>query len=162
MTNEERRKATEWFRNRAKNCPMQGARRMYEIATEALEERERNEQLHWIPVTERLPSKGTNVLVCEFGRVEQAYTTTYTADRSLCWVVINGGSYHRISDADCPIKWWMTLPRPPDHIGEATEMVEILDDEQYRVEQEELWDSIQKRSKSTGVNIHDLFEPPEN
>ena len=37
MTNEERRKAAEWFRNRAKNCPMPGARRMYEIATEALE-----------------------------------------------------------------------------------------------------------------------------
>ena len=67
----------------------------------------------WIPVTERLPSNGTNVLVLEFGRVEQAYTTTYTADRSLCWVVINGGSYHRISDADCPIKWWMPLPTPP-------------------------------------------------
>ena len=67
----------------------------------------------WIPVTERLPSNGTNVLVYEFGRVEQAYTTTYTADRSLCWVVINGGSYHRISDADCPIKWWMPLPEPP-------------------------------------------------
>ncbi len=52
MTNEERRKAAEWFRNRAKNCPMSGARRMYEIATEALEERERNEQPHWIPATE--------------------------------------------------------------------------------------------------------------
>lgn len=37
MTNEERRKAAEWFRNRAKNCQMPGARRMYEIATEALE-----------------------------------------------------------------------------------------------------------------------------
>ena len=37
MINEERRKAAEWFRNRAKNCPMPGARRMYEIATEALE-----------------------------------------------------------------------------------------------------------------------------
>ena len=37
MTNEKRRKAAEWFRNRAKNCPMPGARRMYEIATEALE-----------------------------------------------------------------------------------------------------------------------------
>ena len=67
----------------------------------------------WIPVTERLPSEGTKVLVYEFGRVEQAYTTTYTASRSLCWVVINGGSYHRISDADCPIKWWMPLPQPP-------------------------------------------------
>lgn len=66
----------------------------------------------WIPVTERLPSEGTNVLVYEFGSVEQAYTTTYTVDRSLCWVV-NGVSYHRISGADCPIKWWMPLPSPP-------------------------------------------------
>lgn len=70
-------------------------------------------KLRWIPVTERLPSNSTKVLVLEFGRVEQAYTTTYTADGSLCWVVINGGSYHRISDADCPIKWWMPLPEPP-------------------------------------------------
>ena len=38
MTNEERRKAAEWFRNRAKDCPMPATRRMYEIATEALEE----------------------------------------------------------------------------------------------------------------------------
>lgn len=35
---EERRKAAEWFRNRAKGCPMPATRRMYEIATEALEE----------------------------------------------------------------------------------------------------------------------------
>ena len=73
----------------------------------------RAEKPHWIPVAERLPSNSTKVLVFEFGRVEQAYTTTYTADGSLCWVVINGGSYHRISDADCPIKWWMPLPQPP-------------------------------------------------
>lgn len=38
MTDEERQKAAEWFRGRAKNCPMHAARRMYEIATEALEE----------------------------------------------------------------------------------------------------------------------------
>ena len=38
MTNEERRKAAEWFRNRAKGCPMPATKRMYEIATEALEE----------------------------------------------------------------------------------------------------------------------------
>lgn len=38
MTKEERRKAVEWFRSRAKNCPMPGARQMYEIAVEALEE----------------------------------------------------------------------------------------------------------------------------
>lgn len=38
MAKEERRKAVEWFRNRAKNCPMPGTRQMYEIAVEALEE----------------------------------------------------------------------------------------------------------------------------
>jgi hypothetical protein len=38
MTKEERRKAVEWYRNRAKNCPMPGTRQMYEIAVEALEE----------------------------------------------------------------------------------------------------------------------------
>ena len=38
MSDEERRKAAEWFGNRAKNCPMTATRRMYEIATEALEE----------------------------------------------------------------------------------------------------------------------------
>ena len=37
MTNEERRKAAEWFKNRAKNCPMPATRRMYEIATKAIE-----------------------------------------------------------------------------------------------------------------------------
>lgn len=38
MTKEERRKAVEWYRNRAKNCPLPGTRQMYEIAVEALEE----------------------------------------------------------------------------------------------------------------------------
>ena len=38
MTNEERRKAAEWFRNRANNCPMPATRRMYGIAIEALED----------------------------------------------------------------------------------------------------------------------------
>ena len=52
MTNEERRKAAEWFRNRAKGCPMPATKRMYEIATEALEEpkvknRERLTNAEW-------------------------------------------------------------------------------------------------------------------
>jgi hypothetical protein len=73
----------------------------------------RMEKPRWIPVTERLPAKGTNVLVVEFGKVELAYTTTYTSSGSLCWVVINGGCYHQVNDKECPIKWWMTLPEPP-------------------------------------------------
>ena len=53
MTNEERRKAAEWFRNRAKGCPMPATKRMYEIATEALEEpkvknRERLTNAEWV------------------------------------------------------------------------------------------------------------------
>ena len=38
MNDKERLKVAEWFRNRAKNCPMPATRRMYEIAIEALEE----------------------------------------------------------------------------------------------------------------------------
>lgn len=38
MNDEKRLKAVEWFKNRAKNCPMPATRRMYEIAIEALEE----------------------------------------------------------------------------------------------------------------------------
>ena len=69
--------------------------------------------LRWVPVNERLPARGTNVLVVEFGKVELAYTTTYTSSGSLCWVVINGGCYHRVNDKECPIKWWMPLPELP-------------------------------------------------
>ena len=53
MTNEERRKAAEWFRNRAKGCPLPATKRMYGIATEALEEpkvknRERLTNAEWV------------------------------------------------------------------------------------------------------------------
>ena len=47
MTDKERRKAAEWFENRAKNCPMPATRRMYEIAVKALEQEPKTE---WIPV----------------------------------------------------------------------------------------------------------------
>ena len=104
MTNEERRKATEWFRNRAKNCPMSGARRMYEIATEALEERERNEQPHWIPVSERLPENGKYVLC--FCRAN--IVCVLRRDKDGDWyenpthVYMSGFVTH-----------WMPLPEPP-------------------------------------------------
>ena len=53
MNDEKRLKAVEWFKNRAKNCPMPATRRMYEIAIEALEEpkvknRERLTNAEWV------------------------------------------------------------------------------------------------------------------
>lgn len=115
MNNEERRKATEWFRNRAKNCPMSGSRRMYEIATEALEEHERNEQPRWIPVTERLPEPDTNVLV----RSGSFVSVWSLREDDVYWE----DEYSYFHDM-CEVTHWMPLPKPPDHIGEANEMVE--------------------------------------
>ena len=114
-TNEERRKAAEWFRNRAKNCPMPGARRMYEIATEALEERERNEQPHWIPVLERLPEVGEWVLCYCRANIYEVLKMRTSGD----WV----HDVHHIYMHSF-VTHWMPLPESPDHIGESTEMVE--------------------------------------
>ena len=108
MNNEERRKATEWFRNRAKNCPMSGSRRMYEIATEALEERERNEQPHWIPCSERLPDYDEDVLVYANGllrvwdRIKTLGDIDYWEDEYGYWVDFNDVDY------------WMPLPPSPE------------------------------------------------
>lgn len=103
----------------------------------------------WIPVTERLPEEDGCYLVAVKNDHQRRYSKT-------AW--FSHDSWFARQD----VTHWMRLPEPPDHIVDFTETVEELDDEQYRVEQKELWDSIQKRSKSTGVNIHDLFEPPEN
>lgn len=88
MTNEERRKATEWFRNRAKNCPMHGARRMYEIATEALEERERNE--HPLTNADRIRSMTDKELADFLCDISGGESCTYCVANDLCHNGHNG------------------------------------------------------------------------
>ena len=126
MTNEERRKAAEWFRNRAKNCPMQGARRMYELATEALsnpkwiiiesrpmteeERKEWSEHIgydieyeHAIIYTSKLPDDGQEVLVCnKYGSV---WIDTFDNDPDY------GVGFETNGDMD-GIVAWMPTPKP--------------------------------------------------
>ena len=115
----------------------------------------------WTPVTERLP------------KIDEKHhcskdVLAYLDGGGMCFTALEENIFgqtwfecerHPALEEEMIVTHWMKLPEPPDHIGESTEMVDKLDDEQYRVEQKELWDSIQKRSKSTGVNIHDLLEP---
>lgn len=58
MTDEQ--KCLEWLKHRRDNMPMAGAKRMFDIAIASME---KQEQDRWIPVTERLPEPGVNVLV---------------------------------------------------------------------------------------------------
>lgn len=115
MNNEERRKATEWFRNRAKNCPMSGSRRMYEIATEALEERERNEQPHWIPVTERLPDHHghylAHIIAGEYQQVSWD-EIAYFDGNAFQWE-------HSSEEYPEKLTHWMPLPEPPEKESES-------------------------------------------
>lgn len=62
----------------------------------------------WIPVTERLPKEEETVLT--WGKENKCILLDWMHDNKWCcfW------------DAD----YWMPLPEPPDHIGEANEMVE--------------------------------------
>lgn len=60
MTIEERQEAAKWFQNRASHTSMPGAKMMFERAAEALSE---GMQPHWIPCSERLPERGTSILM---------------------------------------------------------------------------------------------------
>lgn len=64
----------------------------------------------WIPVTERLPPKGKNVLVYVHSKVDIGYLTDYTANGSTCWVVEHN-SYESLERKT--VKAWMPLPTPP-------------------------------------------------
>jgi len=130
MTNEERRKAAEWCRKRAKNCPMTAARRMYEIATEALEEPKEalpsaQPEQRWIPFKTRslteeekeehpewdcildciLPDDGQAILVSINlkGHERVQYDEFYTDDG--CYL---DSGYALGSEATA----WMPLPAP--------------------------------------------------
>ena len=84
----------------------------------------------WIPVTERLPEIGTYIIA---GRMKYYYEKAYTNfvdvayfgprwnDTDYSWQTFNDWFE---GQQEFEITHWMPLPEPPDHIGEATEMVE--------------------------------------
>lgn len=66
----------------------------------------------WIPVLERVPSLGVDVLVLQrSGKHEVAWKDVYDGNWS------NWSSYAALGE----ITHWMPLPEPPDHIGEPNE-----------------------------------------
>ena len=78
MTDEQ--KCLEWLKNRRDNTPMAGAKKMFTIAISALEKQEKD---RWIPVTERLPELGVDVLITdEYGDVLQATYTEWLGSES--------------------------------------------------------------------------------
>jgi hypothetical protein len=70
------KRAAEWFENRAKTTPMPGARRMFELAAEALREKANGVTAQeWISVDERLPEENEYVMIwcgkCQIARIEK-------------------------------------------------------------------------------------------
>ena len=69
----------------------------------------------WIPLTERLPEYSGDYLVYSIGGNWEQLSTIEIA----FW---NDKNF--IVQSFFAVTHWMPLPEPPDHIGEATEMVE--------------------------------------
>lgn len=95
-------KAAEWFENRAKTTPMQGARRMFELAGEALREKANGVTVQkWISVEERLPKPTYCVLVYgDEGEME-----------------IDALGYDGEWMGYVDVTHWMPLPEPPKKGG---------------------------------------------
>jgi hypothetical protein len=95
-----REKAAKWFADRAADTPMPGARAMFEIAAEALQEKTVQE---WISVKDRLPEDASTVLAIDSdGTISSAYYV---------------GRWHSGGDLDeDAVTHWMPLPEPPKEV----------------------------------------------
>ena len=103
-------KAAEWFENRAKATPMPGARRMSELAAEALREKANGVTAQeWISVEERLPDEKGEYIVafhtCWWDDVQEDKTVvgTDTFRGKTTWAK---KKFQRVTH-------WMPFPEPP-------------------------------------------------
>lgn len=97
--------AIAWFEGRAQNTPMPGARKMFQIALEALlEKAERG----WISVRDkdRKPETGTRYLVVRYDYV------TKTSFKDILWYD-KGTWWNRQHGGDFAVTHWMPLPELP-------------------------------------------------
>lgn len=82
----------------------------------------------WIPVLEKLPEIGENVLLYAYGRVH--FGRLLFLENNLghpTFLMEQSGLQHAPvleTTTKGRITHWMPLPKPPDHIREAKEMVE--------------------------------------
>ena len=95
--------AIAWFEGRAQNTPMPGARKMFQIALEALREKEGRE---WISVRDRKPETGTRCLVVRYDHV------TKTSFIDILWFD-KGTWWNRAFGGDYSVTHWMPLPELP-------------------------------------------------
>ena len=107
--------AATWFENRAAQTPMQGAKKMFMLAVDALRYKEAH---RWIPVAERLPENDNYVLVVATGNFEKVYLeqaiefATYTEKEG--WVL------EMWPEMENPVvTYWMPVPDRPDEPKEA-------------------------------------------
>ena len=101
MTNEERQQAIEWLKRRP--VMMAGAKRMYDLAVEALEVYVPDKNVgKWIPVSERLPEEEGHYLVTDDSGGEKWVDSSVflrSDDGSVYWDFVN-------------VTAWMPLPEP--------------------------------------------------
>ena len=101
MTNEERQQAIEWLKRRP--VMMAGAKRMYDLAVEALEAYVPDMNVgKWIPVSERLPEEEGHYLVTDDSGGEKWVDSSMFIrcdDGSVYWDFVN-------------VTAWMPLPGP--------------------------------------------------
>ena len=100
-------RAAEWFEKRAENTPMPMARKMFELAGEALREKANGVTVQeWISVKDRLPEHG-DVVLCFMKFGEQ---------RILQWDNVSNwwlGYGHGDDWQKADVVHWCCLPQPP-------------------------------------------------